>query len=297
MAQVPIACIGDLMLEVITMEDIKGTYQRTLIVDGSKASVGGAACNLSWYFSQLGRPSKLISHYGAADRERVKQCMEDAQIDPSSLIERLGMTDLLIVMTRREMPAIYVAGCLRDGDTAAMIGGIRDEGWIVFGGSRHAALRRAFLQRVSACRSANIIFAPSYTLYDYSVEEVKGFLSLSDIVFVNEHEADYLDSALHLGSPEAIMRSARQGGVITRGAHGADLYPATSKCLHVPSVSRRNDDVIGTGEAFLCGFLHSYIADGAWERAGKFGCTVAARVVLDGRVRTPIERLGLSPLR
>ena len=294
--EVSLACIGDIMLELITSLEVTSDYQHTLSIDGGAATPGGAVCNLAWYFSRLGRPSTVISHYGSADRDRVCQLFREAKCAAKSLIEKRTMTDLLIVAARVAMPAIYVMGQLEDDEIAAIVGGLRDDGWIIFGGSRHAALRTAFLKRIATFHHAKIAFSPSYTLYDYSVEEIKEFLALSDIAFVNEHEADYLARNLLHGDLNTVMRLPKEGGVVTRGPRGAELYHRNSHSLHVPSVSGRQEDIVGTGEAFVCGFLHALISGSSWIRAGETGCAVAAKVVLDGRVRTPIAAHALPAL-
>src|SRR6516165_6931967 len=257
---IPLAVIGDIMMELITSGEIASDYQHTLSIDGADATAGGAVCNLAWYFSRLGRPSTVISHYGSADRDRVRQLFREAKGAVKSLIEKRAMTDLLIVAARVAMPAIYIMGRLEDDEIAAIVEGLRDDGWIIFGGSRHVALRTAFLRRIATLHHAKIAFSPSYTLYEYSVEEIKEFLALSDIAFVNEHEADYLTRSLGHGDLNAVMRLPKEGGVVTRGPRGAELYHRNSHSLHVPSVSGRQEDVIGTGEAFVCGFLHALIS-------------------------------------
>lgn len=294
--QVSLASIGDIMLELITSQAMASNYQRTVAIEGDEATVGGAVCNLAWYFSQLGRHSAVISHYNGTDRERVHQLLDEARGTEKFLVEKRAMTDLLIVAPGVKMPAIYVMGRLQQHEITAMVERLRDDGWIIFGGSRHAALRTAFLHRVATFRHAKIAFSPSYTLYEYSVEEIEEFLALSSIAFVNEHEAGLLVRSLSYGDLDAVMRLPKLGGVVTRGPQGAELHRRNSKSLLIPSVSGRQEDVIGTGEAFVCGFLHAYIAGSSWTRAAEMGCAVAARVVVDGRVRAPVGGHALPPL-
>jgi sugar/nucleoside kinase (ribokinase family) len=290
----PLTCVGDIMLELITQREMASDYQRTLILDGRETAIGGAVCNLVWYFSQLGLSSAMVSHYGEVDRERVHQLLSEPNVASNSLVEKPGVSDLLIVVPRIKMPAIYVTGHLDDSQASVMSQGLVDEGFIIFGGSRHNALRHAFLNRTSTFQRAKIVFSPSYTLYDYGDDEIARFLRASDIAVVNEDEAEYLTQKIASNELDAIMRLPKEGGIVTRGPLGADLYYQTLPRLRTPSVSGRKQDVVGAGEAFLCGFLHSLMVSGRWVEAGEWGCAVAAQVVLDGRVRAPIDRNAIS---
>jgi sugar/nucleoside kinase (ribokinase family) len=294
---IPLTCVGDIMLELITQRDVTSRYQRTVIFQDSETVIGGAVCNLVWYFSQLARSAMMVAHYGRIDRERVRQLVGEAHVASTSLAEKAGMTDLLIVAPRIKMPAIYVAGHLEDTDVARMSQSLPDDGLVVFGGSRHAALRQALLQRVVSFQRAKLVFSPSYTLYDYGDDEIERFLKASAIAVVNEHEAEYLRQRCASNDLDVIMRWPKEGGIVTRGPLGADLYCQTLPLLRVPSVSGQQEDVVGAGEAFLCGFLHAYGAGCSWAKAGQMGCAVAAQVVLDGRVRAPIDARALPSLQ
>ncbi len=286
----PIACVGDIMLELITHDDAPLSYQQTLKIDFDSATVGGPVCNLAWYFSQLMRPTTIIAHYGRNDRDRLRALLEDVKASGSSLLERQHMTDLLVVAARVAMPALYLTAPLPRGDATAMTRRLDDVGTIVFGGSRHPELRRAILERVSSFSRAKLVFSPSYSLYDFGDNEIRDFVSVSHIVVVNEHEADYLMHKFAAKDVQKVMAASKEGGIVTRGSQGATLYQKALPSLHIPSVSGRVEDVIGAGEAFVCGFLHAYLAGCDWAEAGRMGAAVAAQVVQGGQLRVALDR-------
>ena len=112
----------------------------------------------------------------------------------------------------------------------------------------------------------------------------------SDITIVNEHEAEYLVRLLSKRGNNDLMRLPKRGGIVTLGPGGVDLF-RDGRVDHVVSISGRDEDVIGAGEAFLAGFIHEYIDTGNWEQSATVGCAVAAQVVRANpkQVRATIE--------
>jgi sugar/nucleoside kinase (ribokinase family) len=284
-----LACFGDLVWEVISRRKLAAGYQRTLTIDDREIALGGSPYNFAWYFARLHRPSMLISHHGCSDGKRIRKLLAKPALVSVALAEKTSMTDLLIVMPQVQMPAIYVAGRLDHSDILTMIGSLPASGLVVFGGSRYAALRQAFLTRISKSSEVKLVFAPSYSLYEYPDDEIAKFLDASDIAIVNQQEAEYVQERIGRGDLDAVMGRPKDGGIVTLGAGGADLYYHGAPRFHIPSVSGREEDVIGAGDAFVCGFLDSLIAGGTWREAARAACAIAAKVVSDGRVRAPID--------
>jgi sugar/nucleoside kinase (ribokinase family) len=295
-APVRLYCIGDTMLELINGDTLASRYQRTVVLEAGSAALGGAVWNAVWYFEQLGRETVVATHYGSTDRERVVKSFSMHDLSMKFVAEKRSQTDVLVVLLKAQSPAIYIAGAAEQSDIDRMLSGLLDDGVVVMAGSRNVELRRRILAAVSICEFATFVFSPSYTLYEYPLDEVRRFMRRSELTFMNEHEAEYLKSALGVDDVD-LMSMPRAGGIITKGAHGATLFPVNAAPFEVPSVSGRQEDVIGAGEAFLCGFVHAYLADPVWKRAGEMGAEVAAQVVRDGRVRAPIDRSRLPALR
>ena len=130
----------------------------------------------------------------------------------------------LLVYPRIAMPAVYMIGGLSSDETADLCRKLPDEGLIVFGGSRHAGWRTALLGAIENFRRAELVFSPSYTLYEYSAEEIRGFMRRARFTFINEHEAAFLCDALGGVTIEAAMALNRNGGVVMKGRAGATLY-------------------------------------------------------------------------
>lgn len=279
--------IGDTMLEVIMKDGSASGYDRTVLLQREALPVGGAICNFYWYLTQLGRVLSVATHYGSYDTQRMSALL--AGDTGRFRAEKTSETDVLIVLPDLQVASLYILGKLSCDDSAKMLAGITDGGVVAFVGSRHQSLRAAYLERVRALTQAIVVFSPSYTVYEYSASELRDFLTHSHLTFVNKHEIAHMCKTLGVQDPADVMKSNKLGGVVTHGPDGAWLYPHNGPPHHCPSVSGLKEDVIGAGEAFMCGFLHSYLSGGAWEVAGTFGCAIAAQVVRDGRVRAPID--------
>ncbi len=276
------------MLELISSRVASARFERTVVLNSQEFAVGGAVCNLYWYFTQLGRKAAIATHYGAGDRARVMGLLPHDATE--FFAEKHSLTDALVVLRNMSMPSVYLAGELAGRDIDTMLAGLQDTGTVVFAGSRHEVLRKACVERIAALRHATVVFSPSYTVYEYTPEELRSFLAHSHIAFVNKEEAEHLRNKLGAASVPEVMRSTRLGGIVTLGPEGANLYPAQHADIHIPSSSGSQEDVIGAGDSFVCGFLHSYLSSGSWQAAGEAGGAVAAQVVRDKRVRAPIDR-------
>lgn len=199
------------------------------------------------------------------------------------------MTDILIVAQGINMPSIYITGVINDGELTALKDFFPTKGTVIFGGSRHRSLREDILSYFQLNKQLRIVFSPSYSIYEHSKTEIVEFLSVANIVVVNEHEAEYLRQTFCLNSVDEVMALTKEGGVVTLGPRGADIYKKGSARARVASRSGREDDVVGAGEAFLCGFMYRLIEGGSWTEAGEIGCAVAAQMVVDGRIRASID--------
>jgi sugar/nucleoside kinase (ribokinase family) len=293
--QSAITCVGDLMLELFAPQGGSLQMERTCKFDHAAAAVGGAALNLCWYLGQLQRPSTMVACFGAAERNRVEAALTKARVNVASLVQLSGVTDILVVLPGKNLPAAYICGRIDDRDLGALADRLRDVSVIIFGGSRHENFRKVVLERVLESGNVMFVFSPSYSVYDFNRDELERFMAASHVTVVNEHEAKYLTQVLSKRGNNDLMQLPKQGGIVTLGPEGADLF-SNGQVHHVVSISGGDDHVMGAGEAFLSGFIHEYLESGNWEQSGKVGCAVAAQVVEaePPRVRSSIDLKRLS---
>src|ERR1700722_10203327 len=156
-----VACFGDFMRETITQIQLPKDYERTLIINSRDYDIGGSVCNIAWYFSQLGLTCTTISHYGRADRDRVLKFLSESNTTSVSVVEKSSSTDLLIVATSIEMPAVYILGHLSNEELLAILQNLPIDGVIIFCGSRHKELRERFIEHIAVHDQLRMIFSPS----------------------------------------------------------------------------------------------------------------------------------------
>jgi sugar/nucleoside kinase (ribokinase family) len=280
------------MHEAITEIQLPRDYERTLIIDPYDFDIGGSVFNITWYLAQLGLTCTTISHYGREDRMRVVQFFSRLNTTSSYVVEKSSSTDLLVVAPSIEMPAVYILGHIIDEECSVIVSHLPADGVIIYSGSRHSTLREKFIDHILLHRQLRMVFAPSYTLYDHTKEETLRLLKLSSIAIVNEKEAKHLERIFPGTDIDAIMRVPREGGIVTLGSNGADLYFGSASKIRVASKSGRQADVIGAGDAFLCAFLVKLMAGNSWQESGEAASAIAAQVVLDGRVRAVLHGHG-----
>ena len=287
MDQRPIVAFGDFMFQLLHSGPVGGSYQRTVKLDWGAAELGGAVWNVAWNLHPFGHQVRTAGHYGP-----------DAAPYLASLpgvgcfgggVCKSQPTDRLLVLKQSPLPALYLLETLQEDDIAALCTRLNGMHTVVFAGSRHPELRARYRETVAAHMPELTIFSPSYSIYEYTTEELDDFLCGADITFVNEHEAQFLCSVFRDQEIGNVMARSRRGGVVTRAAAGASLYQRDAMVLALDSTSGVAGDVVGAGEAFMCGFIEGFLQTGDFVTAGRLGIAVSAQTARDGRVCTPID--------
>jgi sugar/nucleoside kinase (ribokinase family) len=133
-----------------------------------------------------------------------------------------------------------------------------------------------------------IAFSPSYALYEYDPSELSALLHASDLVVLNEQEANYATRLLDARDWRELSQGVPGSLIVTLAERGAQAYRGDAM-IGTPSYSGLDGDVIGAGDAFCAGLLHDMLAGTEFEDAMQFGAMVAAQVVRAREVRTRIS--------
>jgi len=283
-----VVAFGDLTLQVVSHQVQESRYDRTLVVDWSTAVIGGAAWNVAWYLRHLGRETRLRSHYGPDAAARIASQI-GWQPPLAGAVCKQTSTDRLILFPYVQMPSIYLIEPVTSAEVNLLCDGLAHDTVLVFTGTRHAALRARYLEALPYRHGGLTVFSPSYSVYDYTIDELKAFLAGSDITFVSEREAAFLCSVLGETDSARVMSMGQLGGVVTRAERGAELFPPGASPITLPSTSGVPGDMVGTGEAFMCGFLDAFLRTKDFLRAGQMGIAVSAQTARDGHICAPID--------
>ena len=281
-----IACVGDLMIEHLVPTARLPKMNTTLVFDELDGSVGGNAFNLCWDFVKLGQSATFHAIYGKGQDRLIKNALKNGAI-VGHLIEGPGGSDTLIAFTSDHgAQAIYLRAAVDGAAAIRLIRSAYQSEVVVFCGSRHAIIRQHFIEHANLV-SGLLVFAPSYSITTYSLEELRAMSTAAGLIVVNASEAKKLIKALGFSSVAAAARSATDKlFIVTDASRGATLYNAEIERM-IPSQSGRSGDVIGAGDAFLAGFLTSWIRRDDLDSAADCAAFVAATLVRDGGVRLP----------
>ncbi len=121
-----------------------------------------------------------------------------------------------------------------------------------------------------------ISFDPGQDLHMYSPEELKGVISVSNILFGNHYEIDRILEILNVNiwelkeiGPEIVVK--------TYGKEGSMVY--ADEKIKVDAVVREPVNPTGAGDSYRAAFLNAYLKGSNLEYCAKFASSVASFVV------------------
>lgn len=273
-----IASVGDLMwyLERPTGEFPK--RNRTAVVSGNAAMLGGSAINIAAHLARAGNDAKLISLVGAADRAKTLRALEKRGVKSTGLITHDGFSNFLVAfLDDKSARSVFIANSAPPHACRVLEQKLVRYPVIVYGGSRDITLRKAILTGVRK-RAGIFVFAPSYSIFHHRAREIVAFAREADITIMNREEFAYFAHALG-GRREAATTSGCS--VVTIASEGARVYSA-GRSEHVASQSGSRRDVIGAGDAFLAGFITNWLGP---ARHDPFAAASAASIAAARYVR------------
>jgi sugar/nucleoside kinase (ribokinase family) len=283
-----VTCVGDLMWVIERpLGDLPRT-NRTCVVRGDKATLGGSAWNIVEHLAALRQPAEFVALVGAMDRAVVLDELKLKEIDSSGLIPYDGPTNVLVAfLGNKSTRSVFVCGKNASHGVAQLADRLAGESTLIFGGSRDKLVRSAVLERVER-GSCSFVFAPSYSVFVHKPDELLRFSKSADVVVLNEAEFRFFSEAI--GGKQRSLDSQRCC-IVTRGHRGATVYVG-KRGKRIPSSSGSDDDVIGAGDAFLAAFIVSWLRCRDPILAGQAGGEFAGNFV---RTKSPNPVARLAP--
>ena len=250
---------------------------------------GGAPMNVALNLHQLGLQSRLISAVGAdQDGQNLLEFLKSFHL-PLDLIQvkKDKETSKVLVDTSDPENIKYTIVSPVAWDfiewSSELDKAVEEADAFVFGtlGVRNQESLKTLLQ---------LLHHPTLRIFDanlrppfYDFEVIETLLGFADILKINEDElevfADYfkteptiegLCTYLDQHFPMEII-------CITRGAKGAVLYQK-GKLIEHPGYKVKFQDSIGAGDAFLSGFVKTYLEERAPEEILDFACKLGGYV-------------------
>lgn len=119
---------------------------------------------------------------------------------------------------------------------------------------------------------------PGTALSSYGVDELKGIIQESNILFVNQKETTLLTGKDYHEGAQDLLDMGVAMVVITCGKYGARLY-APDETIYSPTKEVETLDTTGAGDTFAAGFISSYIKDEELEKCLKTANQLAGSCV------------------
>ena len=281
-----VLCLGDIMLDVTAVVGApikQGVETRASI----STQGGGAAANVASWLAVSGTPAHLIARVGDDPAGRtVLAELDRFRVEHSHKIIPDAHTGVVVVLVdalgeRTMFPDSGANSGLSPDDlpplddvTAVYLSGYP----LVNPMSRQGALE--ILGIVNEL-GLPVIFDPSTVgvLLEVGIKQVREWLTMVDVVVLNEEEAHFLSGKNNPIEAAAELLQLTPLVVIKRGGNGALAQARGSALVQIPAVDVEVVDTTGAGDAFAAGFIKGWIAKNELVDSLHSGAELAAKCV------------------
>lgn len=284
-----VLCIGDVMLDVITKIAVMPDKINYGSDTPSKISThgGGAAGNVASWLTRTDARATIVGHVGDDAAGSALMSEFDALgVHHENLMVDKGSSGVVVVLVdpsgeRTMFPDNGANSGLKIGDLPEL------DGYNAVYLSGYSPLdplsRPGVLAMVAKIKAAGlpIFFDPASVggMMEVSLDEVKSWIRLMDVILLNEEEAIYLTGET---DPEKALEALLldcETVVIKRGSQGAIGKTRGSILVSVPATSTEVVDTTGAGDSFAAGFIAHYATTKNMQHGLEAGAAVAARCV------------------
>ncbi len=248
---------------------------------------GGAAANVASWLAVSGTPAHLIARVGDdAAGTTVLAELDKYGVEHSQTIVPGANTGVVVVLVdalgeRTMFPDSGANSGLSladlpplEGFTAVYLSGYP----LVNPRSRSGALD--ILRSVKE-HGLPVIFDPSTVgvLLEVGLNQVREWLTLVDVVILNEEEAHFLSGKNNPVDAATDLLTLTPLVVIKRGGQGALAQARGTQLVQIPAIDVAVVDTTGAGDAFAAGFIQSWIRSADLLDGLNNGTILAARCV------------------
>ena len=290
-----ILCIGDIMLDVTAVVGApirQGVETRATI----STQGGGAAANVASWLAVSGVSSHLIVRIGddvagqsvLADLDKYGVTHSHKVIPGASTGVVIVLVDALGERTMFPDSGANSGLSLSDLPSLVEVTAVYLSGYpLVNPKSRSGALD--ILRRVKA-QGLPVIFDPSTVgvLLEVGLDQVREWLTLVDVVILNEEEAHFLSGKSNPVEAAEELLALTPLVVIKRGGMGALARARGMALVQIPAVQAQVVDTTGAGDSFAAGFIQGWIKSSDLLEALESAANLAAKCVAFVGARPPL---------
>jgi len=281
-----VLCLGDIMLDVTAVVGApinQGVETRAVI----STQGGGAAANVASWLAVSGTPAHLIARVGDDPAGKtVLAELDKYGVEHSQTIVPGANTGVVVVLVdalgeRTMFPDSGANSGLSLADLPALEGftAVYLSGYpLVNPRSRSGALD---ILRTVKERGLPVIFDPSTVgvLLEVGLNQVREWLTLVDVVILNEEEAHFLSGKNNPVDAATDLLTLTPLVVIKRGGQGALAQARGTQLVQIPAIDVEVVDTTGAGDAFAAGFIQSWIGSADLQEGLNNGARLAAKCV------------------
>ena len=284
-----VLCIGDVMLDVITKIDVMPSQISYGSDTPAKISThgGGAAGNVAAWLTRTTAHATIVAHVGNDSAGSALVSEFDALgVRHHNLMVDNAHSGVVVVLVdptgeRTMFPDNGANSGLQIGDLPDLAGfnAVYISGYSPLDPLSLAGIK----EMINKIRRAGITiyFDPASVgaMKEISIDEVKSWLPLMDVLLLNEEEACYLAGSTDIDFCLDFLLKECQTVVIKRGSYGAIGKSRDGDYVAAPAIPTTVIDTTGAGDSFAAGFISHYATKKDLTGALMAGLEVAAHCV------------------
>jgi sugar/nucleoside kinase (ribokinase family) len=286
---VRVLCIGDVMLDVITKIALMPNQIHYGSDTPSKISThgGGAAGNVASWLTRTDAQATIVGHVGDDAAGAALTSEFDALgVRHNNLMVDKGSSGVVVVLVdptgeRTMFPDNGANSGLHIGDLPELS---EFDAVYLSGYSPLDPLSRpGVLEMIAKIKQAGLplYFDPASVggMMQVALDEVKSWITLMDVLLLNEEEAMYLTGLSDAEAAIDALLHDCEVVVIKKGSQGAIGKARASILVATPALAAEVVDTTGAGDSFAAGFIAQYALTKNMQYGLEAGAAAAARCV------------------
>jgi sugar/nucleoside kinase (ribokinase family) len=258
-----VLCCGNVVLDIPVWPVEEFTWNTSLWVETVTESIGGNGANTSYTLGMMGVPVRLLSTVGADERgDRLLEILRNAGVDTTFVTRSAAKptpVSVAVINQKGDRMFLHRPGASRDIEADAVIFDHAAQFSHFhlanpFALPKLRALTADVMARAKAAGLSTSIDA-GWDAKGLWIEEIGPALPNTDILFVNESEAQQLGGADEIETAVGNLRSHGATDVVVKlGSEGCKVYSRNGR-LDVPAFRAKAVDTTGAGDCFAGAFL------------------------------------------
>lgn len=275
--------VRDIILRV-NKEDFGSNDSEKNVVQQSHLDIGGGAANIAVGLTKLGYKTSPVAVIGQdPEAQEIKARLERRGVETSMIVENKDFSSgiSVIIQNNSDDHLAYVysgANKILDTDMIRWKLAQQAKYWYLLSvGNPDVELLNEIVRRKEQS-NIRLVFNPGRLQLRQGQEKLSPVLISTDILMVNQSEAEALSGAKGDDVLKALVGMGPKIVVVTRGKDGAACYGG-KEVIKVSNYPGKKVNAIGAGDSFGSGFLASFMESGDLEQSLRWGVINSASVI------------------